>query len=88
VTPLIKRLELNGLVERQRRTDDERVVEVAPTPQGTALSHHARAVPLAIGDAMGLSPEEFRTAQELLRRLTANVIRHTTAPQPTGTHRP
>ncbi|MFD8390846.1 MarR family winged helix-turn-helix transcriptional regulator [Streptomyces sp. NPDC059680] len=77
VTPLIKRLETNGLLKRQRRADDERVVEVALTPQGTALSHRIRAVPLAIGDAMGLTPEEFGRAQDLLRRLTANVIRHT-----------
>ncbi|MFJ9822722.1 MarR family winged helix-turn-helix transcriptional regulator [Streptomyces sp. NPDC101151] len=82
VTPLIKRLETNGLLKRQRRADDERVVEVALTPQGTALSHHIRAVPLAIGDAMGLTAEEFTTAQSLLRRLTANVIHHTTGAEP------
>ncbi|MFJ7075614.1 MarR family winged helix-turn-helix transcriptional regulator [Streptomyces sp. NPDC098781] len=82
VTPLIKRLEANGLLARQRRADDERVVEVALTPQGSALSHHIRAVPLAIGDAMGLTDEEFATARDLLGRLTANVMRHTadTAP--------
>ncbi|GAA3839264.1 MarR family winged helix-turn-helix transcriptional regulator [Streptomyces chiangmaiensis] len=77
VTPLIKRLEANGWLKRQRRADDERVVEVALTPEGAALSRNIRAVPLAIGDAMGLTPEEFRTAQDLLRRLTTNVVRHT-----------
>ncbi|GAA3784164.1 MarR family winged helix-turn-helix transcriptional regulator [Streptomyces chiangmaiensis] len=82
VTPLIKRLESNGLLQRQRRLDDERIVEVALTPQGTELSHHIRAVPLAIGDAMGLTPDEFATAQGLLRQLTANVHRHTTGTEP------
>ncbi|MET8633255.1 MarR family transcriptional regulator [Streptomyces sp. NPDC004680] len=77
VTPLIKRLEANGWIKRQRRADDERVVEVALTEEGAALSRNIRAVPLAIGDAMGLTPEEFRTAQDLLRRLTANVLHHT-----------
>ncbi|MFF5279862.1 MarR family winged helix-turn-helix transcriptional regulator [Streptomyces sp. 900116325] len=76
VTPLIKRLETNGLLQRQRRADDERVVEVALTPQGDALSRRIRTVPLAIGDAMGLTTEEFATAQDLLRRLTANVTHH------------
>ncbi|GFE13219.1 MarR family transcriptional regulator [Streptomyces glebosus] len=88
VTPLIKRLEANGLLRRQRRADDERVVEVALTPQGTALSQNIRAVPLAVGDTMGLTPEEFTTAQSLLRRVTANVHRHTTGTQPTGVSRP
>ncbi|MGW2938279.1 MarR family winged helix-turn-helix transcriptional regulator [Streptomyces sp. NPDC001156] len=87
VTPLIKRLETNGLLKRQRRADDERVVEVALTPRGTALSHHIRAVPLAIGDAVGLTPEEFSTAQDLLRRLTANVIHQATGSEPTEVSR-
>ncbi|MFK0285380.1 MarR family winged helix-turn-helix transcriptional regulator [Streptomyces sp. NPDC090499] len=82
VTPLIKRLETSGLLKRQRRADDERVVEVALTPKGTALSHRIRAVPLAIGDAMGLTVEEFATAQNLLRRLTANVIHHANGAEP------
>ncbi|GAA3796306.1 hypothetical protein [Streptomyces chiangmaiensis] len=43
-------------------------------------SHHIRAVPLAIGDVMGLTPDEF--AKGLLRRLTANVHRHTTGTEP------
>ncbi|MFF4347364.1 MarR family winged helix-turn-helix transcriptional regulator [Streptomyces sp. NPDC001530] len=77
LTPLIKRLEANGLLKRQRRADDERVVEVGLTPEGAALPQQIRTVPPAIGDAMGLTPEEIRTAQDLLRRLTANVIRHT-----------
>ncbi|WP_353961727.1 MarR family transcriptional regulator [Streptomyces sp. NBC_01619] len=34
LTPLIKRLETHGLLKRQRRADDERVVEVALTPEG------------------------------------------------------
>ncbi|MFG2358976.1 MarR family winged helix-turn-helix transcriptional regulator [Streptomyces sp. NPDC048521] len=72
LTPVIKRLEANGLVQRQRRADDERVVEVTLTPEGTALRERIRGIPPVIGAAMGLTDEEFRTAQVLLRRLTAN----------------
>jgi hypothetical protein len=32
-------------------------------------------VPLAIGDAMGLTPEQDATAKQLLRLLTENVTR-------------
>jgi DNA-binding MarR family transcriptional regulator len=80
LTPLIKRLEANGLLERQRRADDERVVEVTLTPEGVALRDRIRDVPPAIGAAMGLTDDEIRTAQVLLRRLTANVADAANAP--------
>jgi DNA-binding MarR family transcriptional regulator len=79
VTPLIKRLEARGLLKRQRRADDERVVEVALTPEGAALHRHMVTVPPAIGDAVGLTPDEIATTQDLVRRLTANILRHTTS---------
>lgn len=85
LTPLIKRLEAHGLLKRERRADDERVVEVALTPEGAALRQRIHTVPLAMGDAMGLTPGEIRTAQDLLRRLTANVIRHTSDAEPAET---
>jgi DNA-binding MarR family transcriptional regulator len=79
LTPLIKRLEANGLVKRERRTDDERVVEVGLTDLGAGLRAQVFTVPPVIGDAMGLEPEEIGVAQDLLRRLTANVNRATGA---------
>ncbi|WNO70178.1 MarR family transcriptional regulator [Streptomyces sp. AM8-1-1] len=77
LTPLIKRLESSGLVVRERRADDERVVEVALTEKGAALREHIRNLPLAIGEAVGLTDEEIGTVAELLRRLTINVTLHT-----------
>ncbi|MFJ4847650.1 MULTISPECIES: MarR family winged helix-turn-helix transcriptional regulator [unclassified Streptomyces] len=82
VTPLIKRLEANGLLKRERRADDERVVEVALTPQGVTVHQHIASVPPAIGEAMGLTPEEIATTQELVRRITVNVNRHNAGVQP------
>ncbi|MER6062309.1 MarR family winged helix-turn-helix transcriptional regulator [Streptomyces sp. NPDC001792] len=80
LTPLIKRLEVNGLLKRQRRPDDERVVEVTLTPQGVALRDRIRSVPPAIGAAMGLTDDEIDTARELLRRLTVNVTASVNGP--------
>jgi DNA-binding MarR family transcriptional regulator len=77
LTPLVKRLEANGLVKRERRSDDERIVEVQLTDSGTALQDRVRTVPLMIGDAMGLEPDEFDRVDALLKRLTANVTRAT-----------
>jgi DNA-binding MarR family transcriptional regulator len=73
LTPLIKRLETAGLVHRERHRQDERTVLVTLTEHGTQLRERARAVPIAIGEAMGLSPQEHNDAVALLRRLTINV---------------
>lgn len=42
LTPIVKRLETEGLVKRQRRKRDEREVEVWLTPQGYALQESAQ----------------------------------------------
>ncbi|MGW3321439.1 MarR family winged helix-turn-helix transcriptional regulator [Streptomyces virginiae] len=73
LSPLLKRLEANGLVRRERRVDDERSVAVRLTEAGAALRGQARTVPLAIGDAMNLTPEQDATARYLLRLITTNV---------------
>ncbi|MER8060146.1 MULTISPECIES: MarR family transcriptional regulator [unclassified Streptomyces] len=73
LSPLLKRLESAGLVRRERRPDDERSVTVRLTGSGGALRERARAVPLAIGDAMGLTAEQDATVKHLLRLLTTNV---------------
>ena len=75
LSPLLKRLEAGGLLRRERRPDDERSVAIRLTEAGAGLRERARAVPLAIGDAMGLNTEQDATAKRLLRLITANVTR-------------
>ncbi|MCI2423012.1 MarR family transcriptional regulator [Saccharopolyspora sp. K220] len=75
LSPLLKRLEANGLIHRERRADDERSVAIRLTQAGADLREKARAVPIAIGEAMGLSPEQHAAAKQLLRLLTANLTR-------------
>ena len=48
LTPLLKRLEAQGLIKRTRSTEDERQVLIALTPKGRELREEARAVPEAI----------------------------------------
>ncbi len=79
VTPLIKRLEASCLLRRERRVDDERVVQVALTEEGLALHRRLSSLPPMIGDAVGLTPEEIATLQDLARRMTVNVNRHDAA---------
>jgi MarR family transcriptional regulator, organic hydroperoxide resistance regulator len=75
LSPLLKRLEAGGLIHRERRAEDERSVSVRLTRSGAELREAARRVPGAIGEAMGLTPEQDATAKQLLRLLTVSVTR-------------
>ncbi|MEE1753356.1 MarR family winged helix-turn-helix transcriptional regulator [Streptomyces sp. SP18CS02] len=71
LSPLLKRLEAAGYVERRRSQDDERSVTVRPTPAGRDLRERARAVPRRIATATGLSLDEVRELRTRLDALTA-----------------
>ncbi|MEU3185066.1 MarR family transcriptional regulator [Streptomyces sp. NPDC006923] len=73
LSPLLKRLETYGLIRRERRLEDERSVLVSLTEEGEALRERADAVPPAMGEAMGLTPEQTGTVRSILRTLIANV---------------
>ncbi|MCT9075424.1 MarR family winged helix-turn-helix transcriptional regulator [Streptomyces fulvoviolaceus] len=73
LSPLLKRLEAGGLLRRERRPDDERSVAIRLTEEGAQLRERARVVPPAIGDAMGLTPEQDALAKQLLRLIAGNV---------------
>jgi DNA-binding MarR family transcriptional regulator len=53
LTPLLKRLEANGLVSRTRNPRDERQVRVELTDQGRALRTRAEAIPEQVLCASG-----------------------------------
>jgi DNA-binding MarR family transcriptional regulator len=67
LTPLLKRLESQGLVQRLRDAADERRVRLQLTPAGRALKARAAKVPQAVVRATGCSLEELAS---LTRRLT------------------
>lgn len=71
LSPLLKRLEALGLVQRHRSAEDERRVEVFLTEAGAALSARASAIPQQLADAAGLSAAELDQLRETLGRLTA-----------------
>ncbi len=73
LSPLVRRLQDDGLVSKQRRAEDERSVEIATTPAGKALKRRAAKVPLQMGAAMGLDEEGFAALRTVLRQLSANV---------------
>jgi DNA-binding MarR family transcriptional regulator len=71
LSPLLKRLEALGLVERRRSVEDERRVEIHLSDAGRALSSRAGAVPQRLADAAGLSAAELAQLHDTLGRLTA-----------------
>ncbi|MGA4849463.1 MarR family winged helix-turn-helix transcriptional regulator [Streptomyces sp. G5(2025)] len=71
LSPLLKRLEAAGHVERRRSVADERSVSVRLTPQGAGLREKALAVPRAIAESTGLSLDEVRDLRSRLNKLTA-----------------
>lgn len=73
LTPLIKRLESQGLLERKRDARDERKVRIKLTDAGRALEHRARHVPGCVAQAFGLTMEEFVHLHETLGKLRASL---------------
>ena len=73
MTPLLKRLESAGWISRQRRTQNEREVEITLTDAGRALRERALAVPPAVMAAMGLTRKEAEALRSLLDKLMQRV---------------
>jgi len=68
LTPLLKRLESQGLVERSRDAKDERQVRIALTGAGRSLAARAAQVPACFRDMTGLPVEELVALRD---RITA-----------------
>ena len=73
LSPLLKRLEAAGYVERRRSPEDERSVTVRPTGDGTALKEKALGVPRRIAAATGLPLEDIRDLRERLDALAVRL---------------
>ncbi|MDX1367206.1 MarR family transcriptional regulator [Pseudomonas sp.] len=66
LTPLLKRLEAEGLLKRIRSSADERVVELFLTDKGRALREQARAIPTCIVEASQQSIEQLAALKDEL----------------------
>lgn len=69
LSPLVKRMEAAGLVERGRDPADERRVVVRLTPRGRALRTRAEHVPETVGG--GYTPEGIEELRDSVRSLVA-----------------
>jgi MarR family transcriptional regulator, 2-MHQ and catechol-resistance regulon repressor len=75
ITYVVDQLERRGLVKRERRRDDRRVVYASLTPQGTEMidqifPQHANFIVELFGV---LTPDELRALRQLLKKLGLSV---------------
>ena len=72
LTPLLKRLEAAGLLQRRRASDDERRVEVWLSDAGKALEEKAAVIPQAMRCRYGAEGREAESAmlRQTLQQLT------------------
>ena len=66
LTPVLKKLESKGYLERKRSREDERNLIVSVTEKGWKLREEALSIPDAMSSCVNLEPEE---AEELYRLL-------------------
>ncbi|UUT36040.1 MarR family winged helix-turn-helix transcriptional regulator [Microbacterium elymi] len=75
ITPLVKRMEQQGLVTRTRNPKDERSVVVSTTPAGQALSEHAPQIYRTITETFGFTPERAEVALDVLRSISSRALK-------------
>jgi len=74
LTPLLKRLEASGWVQRERAADDERRVIVSLTPAGKSLRRQAQGVPRALGSATRCRAAELADLTKRLQELRTQLL--------------
>ena len=72
-SPLIRRLESRGFLERRRSTDDERAVIISLTDAGSALRKELAHIPGCVAAATQLTAADGKTALSLLRDVALNL---------------
>ena len=69
ISPLLKKMEQAGYVERRRSREDDRVVEITLTEAGRALQEKAKDVPARVAGCIDLPPEKAKALYDLLYEL-------------------
>lgn len=73
LTPLLKKLQSNGIVNRERSTKDERQVIISLTAQGHALKLKAVDIPLQVAQASACDLDSITQLKNLLSNLRENI---------------
>lgn len=73
LTPLLKKMEVQGLVKRERDPGDQRSVIVTITAKGQDLRQQAIEIPGKIGACIHLSSEDAETLYRLLYQVLGQI---------------
>ena len=76
LTPLLKRMETAGLLQRARAKDDERQVIVSLTARGRELKRRAAVVPAGVFCATECTPDELASIRDHLFLLRARLLKN------------
>lgn len=78
LTPLLKRLESNGMITRTRSTDDERQMIIKLTDQGKELKQKSKQIPLDLYNIIlssgDIAAEDFKALSQLLDKITSAML--------------
>jgi DNA-binding MarR family transcriptional regulator len=69
LTPLLKKLEVKGLIRRERSKEDERNLFLMLTEDGYAMKDQALHIPYAMADLVDFSKEDKAALYHLLYKL-------------------
>ncbi len=69
ITPLLKRLEAKSYIVRQRKIEDERVVEISLTDEGERLQDKACLIPEKMNDRLDLSETDVQELKQAVSKL-------------------
>jgi len=72
VSPLLKKMEQSGYINRTRSEEDDRIVLITLTKEGRDLQKKAKDVPLKIAGCVDLTPDKGKQLYELLYELLNN----------------
>ncbi|MGC4377581.1 MarR family transcriptional regulator [Fictibacillus sp. Mic-4] len=75
LTPLLKRMEAAGFIERKRSTEDERKVLIHLTEKGMELKQQASDIPEELFKKSGLSASEYKDLIQEFKSLLQKVCR-------------
>ena len=69
LTPVLKKMETQGYIIRKRNSEDERVVTVTLTEEGSALREKAKEIPAQMGKCMTLTEQEIVSLYGILYKI-------------------
>ena len=72
LSPLLKKMEQTGYIERHRCRTDDRVVEITLTEKGRALQEQAKDIPQMVARCIDLPAEKAQQLYALLYELLEN----------------